>query len=256
MSTAIIIIVICVVFLLSYISSKFTRVPSVILLMAVGFGIAQISKQVGFELVDFNRILPILGTFGLILIVLDESFELELSKERIPIMRKSLIVAVFPMLILCGIMAWSSFYFNAVSWQVAVVNAIPLAIISSAIAIPSVHLLSRSLKEFVIYESSLSDIFGVVLFNFFALNEVFNGATFLQFAFQLTLMLVISFVASIVLSILLSKIDHHIKFAPIVVLVILIYELANGLSRRPKRKHKSFCKPPSHPLPQIKSKYH
>ncbi len=229
MNTAVIIIIICAVFLLSYffdITSKFTRVPSVILLMGVGFGIAQLSSKFGIELVDFNSVLPILGTFGLILIVLDESFDLELSKERIPIMRKSLIVAVFPMLILCGLFAWGFFYFQSVSWHSAVVNAIPMAIISSAIAIPSVHLLSKSLKEFVVYESSLSDIFGVVLFNFFALNEVFNGATFLHFGFQLILMLVISFVASILLSVLLSKIDHHIKFAPIVVLVILIYELA------------------------------
>jgi len=36
----------------------------------------------------------------------------------------------------------------------------------------------------------------------------------------------VSFIATIGLSILLSKIDHHIKFAPIVLLIILIYEVS------------------------------
>jgi hypothetical protein len=72
----------------------------------------------------------------------------------------------------------------------------------------------------------LSDIIGVVLFNFFALNAVFNGETFLIFFAQTALMIIISLVASLLLSFLLSKIDHHIKFVPIIVLVILIYELA------------------------------
>lgn len=229
MDSAIVIVLLCVVLLLSYffdITSKYTKVPSVILLMALGFAIALASNYFEIPILDLKEVLPILGTFGLILIVLDESFELELSKDRIPIIKKSLIVAVFPMIILCCILAGAFFYYKEVPWQMAVVNAIPLAIISSAIAIPSVHHLNKNLKEFVIYESSLSDIIGVVLFNFFALNVIFDAGTFVSFFGQIALMLLISFVASALLSMLLYKIDHHIKFAPIIVLVILIYEIA------------------------------
>lgn len=229
MDTAIVIVLLCVVFLLSYffdITSKFTKVPSVMLLISLGFGISIGSKYFDIPTIDLSDILPILGTFGLILIVLDESFDLQLDKDRLPIIRKSLIVAVVPMLILCAMLAGGFIYFREAAWQTAIVNAIPLAIISSAIAIPSVHHLSRNLKEFVIYESSLSDIIGVVIFNFFALNTVFNGFTFLTFFGQILLMLAISFVASVLLSMLLYKVDHHIKFAPIIVLVILIYEIS------------------------------
>ncbi len=229
MDSAIVIVLLCLVFLLSYffdITSKFTKVPSVILLMALGFCISLASKYFDVPTIDLSGVLPILGTFGLILIVLDESFDLELGRERIPIIKKSLIVAVFPMLTLCGLLALAFFYFREVNWQVAVVNAIPLSIISSAIAIPSVHHLRRNLKEFVVYESSISDIIGVVIFNFFALNVVFDVSTFAIFFGEIILMLFISFIASVLLSMLLYKIDHHIKFAPIIVLIILIYEIS------------------------------
>lgn len=229
MDSAVVIIVLCLIFLLSYffdITSKFTKVPSVILLMSLGFGIAMASQYFSIPLINLSQVLPILGTFGLILIVMDESFDIQLEKKKIPLIKKSLIVAVIPMLILCALLAWAFYFFKEVHWQVAVVNAIPLAIISSAIAIPSVHHLQRQVKEFVIFESSISDILGVVIFNFFALNVAFDGGTFAIFFGQIILMLVISFVASLLLSMLLYKIDHHIKFAPIVVLVILIYELS------------------------------
>ncbi len=227
--SGIVILLLCGILLLSYFfdfTSKFTRIPSVILLMSLGFGISFISKTLELPTIDLSGILPILGTFGLILIVLDESFELQLSKDRFPIIKKSLIVAVIPMLILCTILSIAFYYFRGVAWQNAVVNAIPLAIISSAIAIPSVYHLSKNLKEFVVYESSLSDIFGVVLFNFFALNTMFSFGTFIGFLGQIILMLIISLIASALLSVLLSKIDHHIKFVPIIVLVILIYQLS------------------------------
>lgn len=229
MDTAIVIVLLCVVFLLSYffdISAKFTKVPSVILLIGLGFGIEMASMYFDIPTIDLSEVLPILGTFGLILIVLDESFDLQLDQDRLPIIRKSLIVAVVPMLILCALLAFAFYYFRDAAWQTAVVNAIPLAIISSAIAIPSVHHLNRNLKEFVVYESSLSDIIGVVIFNFFALNTDFGGLTFVTFFGQILLMLAISFAASVLLSMLLYKIDHHIKFAPIIVLVILIYEIS------------------------------
>lgn len=194
--------------------------------MSLGFGIEMASNYLKIPLIDLDAVLPIIGTFGLILIVLDESFELELSRDRIPLIKKSLIVAVIPMLILCALLALMFFYFRDVPWRSAVVNAIPLAIISSAIAIPSVHHLGRNLKEFVVYESSISDIIGVVIFNFFALNVIFDVSTFALFFGEITLMLIISFIASALLSMLLYKIDHHIKFVPIIVLVILIYEIS------------------------------
>src|SRR4029453_11136201 len=46
----------------------------------------------------------------------------------------------------------------------AVLAAIPFAVISSAVAIPAARGLAEQPREFVIYESSLSDIVGVLVF--------------------------------------------------------------------------------------------
>ena len=78
-----IIITLCVLVLLSYffdLTSKKTRIPSVILLLLVGWGVRQISYYLDINVPDLSEILPIVGTIGLILIVLEGSMELELSK--------------------------------------------------------------------------------------------------------------------------------------------------------------------------------
>jgi len=72
----------------------------------------------------------------------------------------------------------------------------------------------------------MSDILGVLFFNFVALNVTIDFQSFLWFVFHLIIITIISFIATIGLSFLLGKIDHHIKFAPIIVLVILIYAVS------------------------------
>jgi len=106
------------------------------------------------------------------------------------------------------------------------INAIPFCIISSAVAIPSVNNLIKENKEFVIYETSMSDIFGVIIFNFFTVNEIINLAAGGNFLLQLASILLISFGASIGLALLIKNIDHHVKFIPIIMIVILIYTVS------------------------------
>jgi cell volume regulation protein A len=108
----------------------------------------------------------------------------------------------------------------------ALTNAIPFAVISSAIAIPTANGFKKADKEFVIYESSISDILGVLLFNFVTLNAIFDAGTFGTFGLQLLAILAISFVATIGLAFLLSRIKHHVKFAPIIVIIVLIYGIS------------------------------
>jgi hypothetical protein len=105
-------------------------------------------------------------------------------------------------------------------------NAIPLAVISSSIAIPSAQNLISKNKEFITYESSMSDIFGVIMFNFITFNDYFTIQSVSIFFGQIVLIIVISFIATLGLAFLLSKIKHSVKFAPIILLVILIYEIS------------------------------
>ncbi|RYD78985.1 MAG: sodium:proton antiporter [Sphingobacteriales bacterium] len=227
--TAGIIITLCVLLLIAYIfdlTGARTKIPSVILLLLLGWLVRQISKFVGIEIPNLTPLLPILGTIGLVLIVLEGSLELELDKSKAPMIRKSFFMALLPLVIMAFGLTYAFHYFSGTSLKDSLTNAIPFCVISSAIAIPSVRYLSSANKEFIIYESSLSDILGVLMFNFFALNATINFSSFGYFALQLLIIIVVSFIATVGLSFLIGRIEHNIKFAPIILLVILIYEIS------------------------------
>lgn len=224
-----IIITLCVLLLIAYVfdlTASKTKIPSVILLLLLGFVVRELADILQVSLPDLTPVLPVLGTIGLILIVLEGALELEFNASKTPLIKRSFAVALLPMLALAFGLAWVLQQVGGYSFKDSLTNAIPLCVISSAIAIPSVKSLDRYSKEFVIYESSLSDILGVLLFNFVALNEFINLYTIGGFFVQLLVITAVSFVATIGLSLLLSRIDHHIKFAPIILLVILIYAVS------------------------------
>lgn len=228
MTTAII-ITICLLILAAYIfdiTSSKTKIPSVILLLLMGWGVRQLSMSTGLFIPNLTPVLPILGTIGLILIVLEGSLELQLNGSKLESVKESFMVALLPMVVLAIGTTAAFVYWGGTSFKDTLLNVLPLCVISSAIAIPSVKNLPNTQKEFVIYESSLSDILGVVFFNFVAFNETFGFSSLTQFVGQLLAIVLISFIATGALSYLLSKIDHHIKFAPIILLIILIYNIS------------------------------
>lgn len=225
----VVIVTICALLLLAYaftVSSNKTQIPSVILLILMGWLVKQGTFFLDIIIPDLNPLLPFFGTVGLILIVLEGSLELQLTKRKLPFIGKTVVTAIVPLLITAFAIGHFFYYFLDADYKQGLINAIPLCIISSAIAISSVGNLSVFNKEFAIYESSLSDIIGVLFFNFLVLNEVINIETLGNFGLQILIMLVISFIATAFLAFLLSRIDHHVKFAPIVLLIILIYAVS------------------------------
>lgn len=224
-----VIVTVCALLLLAYlftVSSHKTKIPSVILLLLLGWVVKEISGILHVIVPDLNPLLPFFGTIGLILIVLEGSLELELNKNKMPFVWKTLITAIAPLIITAFVIGHFFYYFLDASYKDGLINAVPLCIISSAIAISSVGNLSVFNKEFAIYESSLSDILGVLFFNFIALNAVIDLESVGSFGLQILIMLIISFVATVFLAFLLSKIDHNVKFVPIVLLIILIYAIS------------------------------
>ncbi|MEO9964523.1 MAG: sodium:proton antiporter [Reichenbachiella sp.] len=224
--TTTIIITFCSLTLIAYLfnlTSAKTRVPSVILLLIVGWLIKQGVNMMDFKIPDLSVILPVLATAGLILIVLEGSLELRLNKSKLGLIKKSFVGAIVPMILLTFILAYIFHVVGGYPFLQCMTNAIPLCIISSAIAVPSVVNLSEFDREFVIYESSLSDILGVLFFNFILLYDSIGVTSFGYFGLQLVAIVILSFIATIGLSLLISRIDHHVKFIPIILLVILIY---------------------------------
>ena len=230
MMTSTIIITLCILLLIAYVfdlTSSKTRIPSVILLLLLGWIVRQLSTVLHIRIPDLSGLLPLFGTVGLILIVLEGSLELELNRSKIGVIKKASIAALLPMLALAVLLAYAFQYFQeGLSFRDALTNAVPLCVISSSIAIPSVKYLSSYNREFITYESSLSDIFGVIFFNFVALNELGEMHSAWTSVLQLLLMIAVSFAATVLLAFLLGRIDHHIKFVPIILLVLLIYAIA------------------------------
>lgn len=223
------IITVCVLLIIAYIfdvSSSKTRIPSVILLLTVGWILRVGVDAFQISVPNLSGILPVLGIIGLVLIVLEGSLELELNKSKIPFVATTAIVAFMPMIIFSVLFAYLFHYFGNYDLKICIANAIPLGIISSAIAIPSVQNLIQRDKEFIVYESSLSDIFGVVFFNFITLNDTIGIQSIKHFLFQIIVILFISFFATLILAFLLSKIKHHVKFLPIIIMIVLIYSIS------------------------------
>lgn len=224
-----IIIVFCCLLLLGYLfdlSFPKTKVPSVLLLLALGWGVRQLADLAEVEIPGIDFVLPVLGTIGLILIVLEGALELQLSRSKRKIMTKSLIMSVGPLFIVAFSIGFAFNYFGGYSLKTSLINIIPLCVISSAIAIPTVRYMRSDVREIVTYESSLSDIIGVIFFNFVALRENISGVTFLEFLLEVLIILVASLVATVGLSFILSKNQHHVKYVPILLFVILIYSLS------------------------------
>lgn len=227
--TSTIIISICVLLLIAYIfdvSSPKTRIPSVILLLLVGWAVRQGANFLGLHIPDLSPILPVIGTVGLILVVLEGSLEVELNRSKLGLIVRSTVVALLPIILLSMLLAMAFEHFDGISFRTGLLNAIPLCVISSTIAISSSQNLPTKDSEFVTYESSLSDIFGVIFFNFVVRNEVIDLSSFTEFGAQIVIILVVTVAATLGLSFLLSKIKHHVKFLPIILLIILIYTIA------------------------------
>ena len=221
-----ILIAVCALLLLAYIfdlTSSFTKIPSVILLLVAGWLVQQACGVFHINVPNLNPLLPVLGTVGLILIVLEGALELEVDKTKFPMIKKSIVVALIPMVVLAFALAYVFQYIGGYAFKESLVYALPFCVISSAIAIPTVKSFNSEIREFVVFETSLSDILGVLFFNFVALNSVINADSLIEFFVKISIITVLSFIATIGLSLLLTKVDHHIKYSPIIIIIILFY---------------------------------
>ena len=90
-------IVILLSFLFSEIAKK-TNIPAVLMLIALGVFVQYLFKYIGISDINFFPILEVLGIVGLIMIVLEAALELELKKEKIGIIFKSLFIALLGLL--------------------------------------------------------------------------------------------------------------------------------------------------------------
>ncbi len=224
-----ILIAISVLIILSYlfnlISGKI-KVPSVILLLLTGAGLNLLAKEFGFNFSETRLPLELLGIIGLIFIVLEGALDLKITRTKLPLIGKSFLSALLILLATSSLISLILIEFVELPLRTAVIYAVPLGVISSAIAIPSVHKLSVEKREFIIYESTFSDIIGIMLFNYIIIGNITSGSSVILFFINLLVILLISAVSTGLLLFLLNYTRTHIKFYLIFAILILIYSIS------------------------------
>ena len=224
------IIIFSVTIIISYLFnlySKKTGIPSVLLLIGLGVIINYSLRFIGVEKPNLMPILEVLGVVGLILIVLEAALDLELLKSKTALITKSLLVAVIGLGATSYLCALSFSFLLDVDIIHALLYTIPLSILSSAIILPSIEDLSEEKKEFMIYESTFSDILGIVAFySVLTLSKAPAGSSVYGEMFgNLILTIVFSVFLSYIIIYAFQGIKGHVKLFLLIAILLLLYAI-------------------------------
>ena len=222
-------LILSILVLISYlfeVISPRTKIPSVLLVLLLGIGIKQFLIYLAIPAPVLDHVLPLLGTIGLILIVFEGALELPIDRTNVPMIRKSVLSSLISLILTSASIAFFFKIAFAASLQQGMLYAIALSVISSAIAVPTARLFSKEQSSFIVFESSFSDIIGVLLFNFFLLNEKITVISGLNFILQIFFSLIISILGTAVLVFLLNNLKHKIRFIPIIAVMLIMYAVA------------------------------
>lgn len=227
-----ILIALCIITIVSYlfnIISERLKVPSVILLIGCGVLLQSVSEYYGQRIFIPRTILELLGVIGLIMIVLEGALDLKITKEKKTLITKSFVAAGAVLLITTIAIADILHIFLDIRFIKALPYAVAMGVISSSIAIPSVDKFDIDKKEFIIYESTFSDILGIMLFNYVISDSLLSLITVGTFVWNLVLITIISILSTLLLMLLFRYLKGHIKVFLILAIIILVYSLSKQL---------------------------
>ncbi len=208
--------------------SKKTNVPSVLLLVLLGIGLKQTSLYFGVGTGEYLlNILELLGIIGLIMIVLEAALDLEIAQEKWTLIWKSFLVAMLGLASISLASAYVIQYYFVDDFFTAMLYAVPLSIISSAIVLPSVGALPEKKKEFLVYEATFSDILGIMLFYFLVGNAETQQthAIVLDITGNIVLTVLLSVVVSYALVLIFQKLDTQVKLFLLISVLLLLYSI-------------------------------
>ena len=230
------ILIACVFLLLAFLVEKASPalgLPSVIVLVMLGFLAKPALALFGHTLDGVDVMVPVIGTVGLILIVLEGALDITLRRDCMPLVGSAFTLALTGFLLNGALFALLGYSLLALPPVQAVMLAVPFAVISSAVAIPSSQFLPSKEREFVVYESSISDILGVLVF--FALINAGDSLSDFWLGLMggglLSLLLAIVCAGGLVL--LLMRIEGHIRFVPLLAGLFGLYAIGKLLHLSP-----------------------
>lgn len=179
-----------------------------------------------FNDIELDSILEILGNVGLVMIVLEAALDLKLEKEKMRMIFKAFLVALLG--IGGSMFALGAFFvyiFPSTGWYTALLYAIPLSIMSSAIIIPSVGGLRGEKKEFMVYESTFSDILGIMVFYFMLGADGHAGGGSIAWEILLNILgtMVLSVIVAYVMVYLFQHLQMQVKLFLIIAVLLLLF---------------------------------
>lgn len=205
--------------------SRKTNIPSVLLLIVTGILINYGTDYYDLISIDLFPILELLGITGLIMIVLEAALDLKLERKKWPLFWRSFLIALLGLVGTTFLIALILNYFLDAALKDTLLYAIPMAILSSAIVLPSVENLGEEKKEFMIYESTFSDILGIMLF-YLLLEETGGkdgGNFFIELSLNVGLTVGISLVAAYLLIFVFQNISSKVKLFLLISVLVLLY---------------------------------
>ena len=222
------IIIFSVTIIISYFFNLYAKksgIPAVLLLIGLGIGINYILRFSGFPKPDLLPVLEVLGVVGLILIVLEAALDLQLLKEKFGLIIKSFLVALIGLAGTAYLAALALNYIMDVEVLVALLYTIPLSILSSAIILPSIDDLDEDKREFMIYESTFSDIVGIIgFYSVLAMvGSASNESVYGEVFGNLALTVVFSIIISYILIYVFQNIKGHVKLFLLIAILLLLY---------------------------------
>jgi len=220
-------LIIIISYLFNLVASRYS-IPSVLLLIVLGVTLKGLVSATGMETPDLTPILEVLGTIGLIMIVLEASLDLELEKEKRKVISRSFFTSLVTLLLSALLIGGIMTIYLKVNMTTGLLYAVPLSIMSSAIIIPSVSALSKDKREFMVYESTFSDILGIMLFYFLisSMEAESVGEMGLDVLLNLSLTVLVSVAASYLLIFLFQKIRTELKLFLLIAVLILLYGIS------------------------------
>ena len=220
-------LIIIISYLFNLAASRYS-IPSVLLLIVLGVSLKALVSATGMQTPELTPILEVLGTIGLIMIVLEASLDLELEREKRKVISRAFFTALVTLLLSALIIGLIMKVYLKVDMTTGLLYAVPLSIMSSAIIIPSVSALSSHKREFMVYESTFSDILGIMLFYFLisSMKAESVGEMGLDVLLNLSLTVLVSVAASYLLIFLFQKIRTELKLFLLIAVLILLYGIS------------------------------
>ncbi len=107
-----------------------TKLPSVLLLLLLGIGLRLLVDNLNLQTFNFLRILPTLGTVGLILIVFEGSLDLKYDKAKNKVIKGAFLSAFVILLLTVAVITFIMYQITGQDLYRCFANAIPFSVIS------------------------------------------------------------------------------------------------------------------------------